>query len=235
MSFSYGAGQTQQLSAVSVEIPATSFVGLVGQSGCGKSTLLKMITRLYSPTQGRVLIDGLDIDKVELYSLRNQIGYVPQDCLLFEGSIFANIAVADPEADSHEVIEAARLACAHDFIMEMADGYTSMIGEKGAGLSGGQRQRIALARMLLQRPRLIILDEATSALDVDTEQRVLNNLLESARDASIVMTTHRLSTLKQADKIFVMHNGRLDSQGSHQELMAEKGRYFALYQQQTAA
>ena len=235
VSFGYGSGQTQQLSAISLEIPEKSFVGLVGQSGCGKSTLLKMITRLYSPTQGRVLIDGLDIDKVELYSLRNQIGYVPQDCLLFEGSIFANIAVTDPEADSHEVIEAARLACAHDFIMDMPDGYTSMVGEKGAGLSGGQRQRIALARMILQKPRLIILDEATSALDVDTEQRVLNNLLESARDASVLMTTHRLPTLKQADKIIVMHKGRLDSQGSHEELMADKGRYFALYQQQIAA
>ena len=139
-----------------------------------------------------------------------------------------------PEADSHEVIEAARLACAHDFIMDMPDGYTSMVGEKGAGLSGGQRQRIALARMILQKPRLIILDEATSALDVDTEQRVLNNLLESARDASVLMTTHRLPTLKQADKIIVMHKGRLDSQGSHEELMAVKGRYFALYQQQMA-
>jgi ATP-binding cassette subfamily B protein len=230
-SFSYGAEQTQQLSAISLEIPEASFVGLVGQSGCGKSTLLKMIARLYSPTQGRVMIDGLDIEKVELYSLRHQIGYVPQDCLLFEGTIFANIAGADPEADSREVLEAARLACAHDFIMEMPAGYTSMIGEKGAGLSGGQRQRIALARMLLQKPRLIILDEATSALDVDTEQRVLNNILESARDASILMTTHRLSTLKQADKIVVMHKGRIDSQGSHNELMAEKGRYFALYQQ----
>ena len=233
VSFSYGSGQPQ-LSAISLEIPAGTFIGLVGQSGCGKSTLLKLIARLYNPVSGCVLIDGLDIEKVELNSLRRQIGYVPQECLLFEGSIFSNIASADPDADSNEVIHAARLACAHDFIMAMDDGYTSMIGEKGAGLSGGQRQRIALARMLLQKPRLIILDEATSALDVDTETQVLNNLLESARESTILMTTHRLSSLTQADRIVLLHNGSIDSQGSHQELMDLQGRYFAFYQQQFA-
>ena len=233
VSFRYGSGPPQ-LSAISLEIAAGSFLGLVGQSGCGKSTLLKLIARLYNPVSGRVLIDGLDIEKVELHSLRRQIGYVPQECLLFEGSIFSNIAAADPDADSHEVIHAARLACAHDFIMAMDDGYTSMIGEKGAGLSGGQRQRIALARMLLQKPRLIILDEATSALDVDTEIQVLNNLLESARQSTILMTTHRLSSLTQADRIVMLHNGSIDSQGNHQELMELHGRYYALYQQQFA-
>ena len=233
VSFSYGSGQPQ-LSAISLEIAAGSFIGLVGKSGCGKSTLLKLIARLYNPVSGCVLIDGLDIEKVELHSLRRQIGYVPQECLLFEGSIFSNIASSDPDADSNEVIHAARLACAHEFIMAMDDGYTSMIGEKGAGLSGGQRQRIALARMLLQKPRLIILDEATSALDVDTETQVLNNLLESARESTILMTTHRLSSLTQADRIVLLHNGSIDSQGSHQELMDLQGRYFAFYQQQFA-
>ena len=233
VSFRYGSGPPQ-LSAISLDIAAGSFLGLVGQSGCGKSTLLKLIARLYNPVSGRVLIDGLDIEKVELHSLRRQIGYVPQECLLFEGSIFSNIAAADPDADSHEVIHAARLACAHDFIMAMEDGYTSMIGEKGAGLSGGQRQRIALARMLLQKPRLIILDEATSALDVDTEVQVLNNLLESARESTILMTTHRLSSLSRADRIVMLHNGSVDSQGNHQELMDLHGRYYALYQQQFA-
>ena len=233
VSFSYGSGQSQ-LSAISLEIAAGSFIGLVGKSGCGKSTLLKLIARLYNPVSGCVLIDGLDIEKVELHSLRRQIGYVPQECLLFEGSIFSNIASSDPDADSNDVIHAARLACAHDFIMAMDDGYTSMIGEKGAGLSGGQRQRIALARMLLQKPRLIILDEATSALDVDTETQVLNNLLESARESTILMTTHRLSSLTQADRIVLLHNGSIDSQGSHQELMDLQGRYFAFYQQQFA-
>jgi ATP-binding cassette subfamily B protein len=232
VSFSYGPADPPQLSGLFLDISAGSFVGLVGQSGCGKSTLLKLITRLYNPTSGRVLVDGLDIDKVELYSLRRQIGYVPQDCLLFEGSIFENIAVADPDADSREVVRAAQLACAHEFIMNLPSGYTSPIGEKGAGLSGGQRQRIALARMLLQRPRLIILDEATSALDVDTERQVINNLLETARDSTILITTHRLATLTQADQIVVMHQGSIDAQGTHQELMEQRGRYYALYQQQ---
>lgn len=173
MSFSYGATSKPQLSGVSLEIPKGHFTGLVGQSGCGKSTLLKLIPRLYEPSRGKVLIDDLDVSKVELYSLRRQLGFVPQDCLLFEGSIYSNIAVADPEAETESVVHAARLACAHDFIMALPYGYSTPIGEKGAGLSGGQRQRIALARMLLQEPKLMILDEATSALDVDTEQQVV--------------------------------------------------------------
>ena len=164
VSFSYGATSKPQLSGVSLEIPKGHFTGLVGQSGCGKSTLLKLIPRLYEPSRGKVLIDDLDVSKVELYSLRRQLGFVPQDCLLFEGSIYSNIAVADPEAETESVVHAARLACAHDFVMALPYGYSTPIGEKGAGLSGGQRQRIALARMLLQEPKLMILDEATSAL-----------------------------------------------------------------------
>jgi ATP-binding cassette subfamily B protein len=179
-----------------------------------------------------VLIDDLDVSKVELYSLRRQLGFVPQDCLLFEGSIYSNIAVADPEAETESVVHAARLACAHDFIMALPYGYSTPIGEKGAGLSGGQRQRIALARMLLQEPKLMILDEATSALDVDTEQQVVKNLRQQAKGRTLVMITHRLSTLIHADQIVMMHNGRIDSVGTHDELMAQSGRYYALYQQQ---
>lgn len=232
VSFSYGAGSSAQLSGVSLTIPQGSFTGLVGQSGCGKSTLLKLIPRLYEPSRGKVLIDNLDISKVELYSLRRQLGFVPQDCLLFEGSIYSNIAVADPEAATDQVVEAARLACAHDFIMGLAYGYSTPVGEKGAGLSGGQRQRIALARMLLQNPNLMILDEATSALDVDTEQQVVKNLRDHTKGRTLLMITHRLSTLIHADQIILMHNGRIDSVGSHDELMAQSGRYYALYQQQ---
>ena len=232
VSFSYGATSAAQLSAVSLTIPKGSFTGLVGQSGCGKSTLLKLIPRLYEPNQGKVLIDGLDVSKVELYSLRRQLGFIPQDCLLFEGSIYSNIAVADPEAATDQVVEAARLACAHEFIMGLPYGYSTPVGEKGAGLSGGQRQRIALARMLLQNPNLMILDEATSALDVDTEQQVVRNLRTHAKGRTLLMITHRLSTLIHADQIVLMHNGRIDSVGSHEELMAESGRYFALFQQQ---
>jgi ATP-binding cassette subfamily B protein len=232
VSFAYGTTGAPQLSGVTLEIPVGSFTGLVGQSGCGKSTLLKLIPRLYEPTRGKVLIDDLDVSKVELYSLRRQLGFVPQDCLLFEGSIYSNIAVADPEAETEQVVEAARMACAHEFIMGLPYGYSTPVGEKGTGLSGGQRQRIALARMLLQNPNLMILDEATSALDVDTEQQVVKNLRHHARGRTLVMITHRLSTLIHADQIVMMHDGRIDSIGSHDELMAQSGRYFALYQQQ---
>lgn len=232
VSFGYSVNAKPQLSGVSLTIPAGSFAGLVGQSGCGKSTLLKLVPRLYEPTQGKVLIDGYDVSKVELYSLRRQLGFVPQDCLLFEGSIYNNIAVADSEAEADEVIEAAKMACAHEFIMSLPYGYNTSLGEKGAGLSGGQRQRVALARMLLQKPRLVILDEATSALDVDTEQQVVNNLRRTLRGTTILMITHRLSTLIHADQIVMMHDGRLDSVGSHEQLMAKAGRYYALYKQQ---
>jgi subfamily B ATP-binding cassette protein HlyB/CyaB len=191
-----------------------------------------LIPRLYEPSRGKVLIDDLDVSKVELYSLRRQLGFIPQDCLLFEGSIYSNIAVADPEAATDQVVEAARLACAHDFIMGLPYGYSTPVGEKGAGLSGGQRQRIALARMLLQNPNLMILDEATSALDVDTEQQVVRNLRTHAKGRTLLMITHRLSTLIHADQIVLMHNSRIDSVGTHDELMAQSGRYYALYQQQ---
>ncbi|MEB3307689.1 MAG: peptidase domain-containing ABC transporter [Cyanobacteriota bacterium] len=230
--FSYSSAAKPQLAGVSLEIPAGSFTGLVGQSGCGKSTLLKLIPRLYEPSRGKVLVDDLDVSKVELYSLRRQLGFVPQDCLLFEGSIYSNIAVADPETEAADVIEAARMACAHDFIMGLPYGYSTPLGEKGSGLSGGQRQRIALARMLLQNPALIILDEATSALDVDTEQQVVSNLRRHAKGRTILIITHRLSTLIDADQIVMMHEGRVDSVGTHEELMAKAGRYYALYKQQ---
>ena len=232
VSFGYSSSSRPQLAGVSLEIPAGSFTGLVGQSGCGKSTMLKLVPRLYEPLRGKVLIDDFDVSKVELYSLRRQLGFVPQDCLLFEGSVYSNIAVGDPEAETDQVIQAARLACAHDFIMTLAYGYSTPIGEKGSGLSGGQRQRIALARMLLQNPAMMILDEATSALDVDTEQQVVSNLRQHARGKTLLMITHRLSTLVNADQIVMMHEGRVDSVGTHDELMAKAGRYYALYQQQ---
>ena len=187
-----------------------------------------MVPRLYRPTSGKILIDELDIEKVDLYSLRKQIGFVPQDCLLFEGNIFSNIALGDPHAESQKIIEMAKIACAHDFIMELPYGYSTPVGEKGSGLSGGQRQRIALARMLLENPRMIVLDEATSALDVNTERQVVNNLKEYLTGRTCLMITHRLSTLIEADQIIVMHAGRVDESGTHSELMDMRGRYFAI-------
>ena len=150
----------------------------------------------------------------------------------FEGSIFSNIALGDPLADSEDVVRVAKIACAHEFIMTLPYGYSTPIGEKGSGLSGGQRQRIALARMILEKPNLVILDEATSALDVDTEKQVVNNLREHFQKQTLLMITHRLTTLKESDNIIVMHNGKIDSIGDHNLLMQKKGRYFALYQSQ---
>lgn len=232
LSYAYSSSSAPVLSSVNLNIPAGSFVGLVGQSGCGKSTLLKMVPRLYRPSSGKLLIDQLDIAKVDLYSLRSQIGFVPQDCLLFEGTVFSNIALGDPQAETDRVVEMSKIACAHEFIMDLPYGYSTPVGEKGAGLSGGQRQRIALARMLLENPRMVVLDEATSALDVNTERQVVNNLRRHLKGRTVLMITHRLSTLIEADQIVVMHAGRIDEAGTHPSLMEQKGRYFALYQSQ---
>ena len=217
------------------EIPAGSFVGIVGTSGSGKSTLLKLLTRLYDPIDGTIRIDGYDISKVDLYSLRAQIGVVPQDSLLFDGSVLANLALTRPDSSFEDICRAAQVACAHDFIQAMPAGYSSSVGERGAGLSGGQRQRIAIARMVLKRPRLLILDEATSALDVQTEKQVTRNLMQAYRGSTVLFITHRLGALRNADQILVMDQGALLEQGNHDELMARNGRYALLYNQQEAA
>jgi ATP-binding cassette subfamily B protein len=207
-------------------------VGLVGGSGSGKSTLLKLLPRFYRPLEGKVLIDGLDINKLELYSLRRQIGVVPQDSLLFDGTVRDNLLMVKPDATSDEMIRAARIACAHDFIMEMPKGYNSSVGERGAGLSGGQRQRLALARAVLQNPRMLILDEATSALDARTERQVCINLFEAFRGRTVFFITHRLSTVKPADFIVLMDRGAVMEVGSHKQLVGQQGWYYALYQSQ---
>ncbi|WP_216905115.1 ABC transporter transmembrane domain-containing protein [Synechococcus sp. CCY 0621] len=220
------------LDGVDLEIPAGSFVGLVGGSGSGKSTLLKLLSRFYSPERGSVLIDGLDIGKVELYSLRRQIGVVPQDSLLFDGTIRENLLMVKPDATAAEMIRAARIACAHDFIMQMPQGYNSNVGERGAGLSGGQRQRLALARAVLQNPRMLILDEATSALDASTERQVCINLFEAFRGRTVFFITHRLSTVQPADLIVLMDKGAVMEQGNHRQLMQLRGWYYALFRSQ---
>lgn len=230
--FSFTPGGTQVLRHIDFTIAAGTFVGVVGQSGSGKSTLTKMLARLYSPGSGRILIDNYDIDKVELYSLRRQIGIVPQEPLLFTGTVAENIALTDPDASSDAIVQAARLACAHDFIMELPAGYSSNVGERGAGLSGGQRQRLALARTLLSQPRLLVLDEATSALDYDTERRVCDNLLDNLKHCTVFFITHRLTTIRRAELIVMMHEGAIVETGTHDELMERRGRYYALYRQQ---
>jgi len=221
--------------SVSFTVEPGQFVGIVGQSGSGKSTIMKLLPRLYEPAEGLIRIDDYDIAKVDLDSLRQQIGIVPQDSMLFDGTIRDNIALNNPEATDEEVIHAARIACAHAFIMEMPNGYGSSVGERGGALSGGQRQRIAIARAILARPRLLILDEATSALDYLTERTVCENLKRELSTDTVFFITHRLATIRNADRILMMENGLLQESGTHAELLARKGLYYALYRQQDPA
>ncbi len=235
LTFGFNPGVAPVLNDVSLQVKPGTFVGIVGQSGSGKSTLMKLLPRLYSPNQGRILIDGYDIDKVELYSLRRQIGIVPQDPLLFSGNVNENIALTQPDATSEQIVMAAKVACAHDFIMELPAGYSTSVGERGASLSGGQRQRIAIARTLLANPKLLVMDEATSALDYETERKVCDNMIQALHDCTVFFITHRLSTVRRADLIVVMHQGAVVEKGSHDELMSQRGRYYALYRQQEAS
>ncbi len=232
VSFRFATSGPLQLSNVNLEFPPGKFVGIVGQSGSGKSTMMKLLLRLYETESGRILIDGYDIAKVELYSLRRQIGVVPQETLLFDGSVQENIALTNPDATTEEIIQAAQVACAHEFIMNLPNGYNTRVGERGSALSGGQRQRIAIARSVLQRPKLLVLDEATSALDYPTERQICLNLARAFKGNTVFFITHRLNTVSNADIIVVMDNSRVIEQGSHQELMAAKGHYYYLYHQQ---
>ncbi len=232
VSFRFAPTGALNLDGVSLEFAAGQFIGIVGQSGSGKSTLMKLLPRLYPLESGRILIDDYDISKVELYSLRQQIGIVPQDTLLFEGSVQENIALNYPDATTDQIIQAAKIANAHNFIMELPNGYNSPVGERGSGLSGGQRQRIAISRTILQNPRLLILDEATSALDYESENQVCTNIATALRGKTVFFITHRLTTIRNADVILMMDRGMVAELGTHDELMNLKGRYYCLYQQQ---
>ncbi len=232
LSFTFTPGGKMQLANVNLEFPAGTFVGIVGQSGSGKSTLMKLLQRLYEPLTGRIQIDSYDISKVELYSLRRQMGMVLQDTLLFSGTVRENIALNNPDATTDQIIEAAKIAAAHDFIMDLPNGYNTLVGERGSNLSGGQRQRLAIARTVLQNPNLLMLDEATSALDYNLERQVCDNLAIAFAGRTVFFITHRLPTVKNADVIIMMEQGAVVEKGTHKELMELKGRYFCLYQQQ---
>tara|TARA_B100000579_G_scaffold437115_1_gene465241 strand:+ start:1472 stop:4390 length:2919 start_codon:yes stop_codon:yes gene_type:complete len=234
VSFSFQKGGPEILKNVNLKIKPGEFIGIAGQSGSGKSTLMKLLPRLYLLEKGTILIDNYNINKVELYSLRRQVGIVPQDPLLFSGTVSENIALTDPDLTSDEIVRAAKIADAHDFIMELPMGYSTNVGERGAGLSGGQRQRIAIARTILSKPRMLIMDEATSALDYETERKVCENLRESCKGLTVFFITHRLSTIRNSEKIIMMHQGSISETGTHKELIEKKGRYYALYRQQEA-
>jgi ATP-binding cassette, subfamily B, bacterial HlyB/CyaB len=232
--FRFNSSSQLQLKNINLDLAPGKFIGIVGQSGSGKSTLTKLLTRLYEPESGKITIDGYDISKVELHSLRRQIGMVLQDSLLFDGTIQDNIALANPDASTEEIIEAAKIAAAHEFIMSLPQGYNTKVGERGSALSGGQRQRIAIARTVLQNPNLLILDEATSALDYQSEREVCLNLAQVFVNRTVFFITHRLSTVKNADVILLLNQGTVAEQGTHQELMSLRGHYYCLYQQQEA-
>ena len=234
VSFRFAEVGPYQVDKVNLEVQPGEFLGIVGQIGSGKSTLMKLLPRLYRVDKGRIFIDGYDIQKVELSSLRRQIGMVPQDSLLFEGTIAENIALNDPTADDISIIEAANIACAHEFIMGLPQGYATRVAERGSNLSGGQRQRIAIARTILSNPQLLIMDEATSALDYNTEKQLCTNLQAWAAGRTVLFITHRLSTIKNSDQILLMNDGLLVESGTHDELLAMNQRYSTLFKQQSS-
>ncbi len=233
--FRYQQDQEPILKGVSFSVEPGMFVGIVGRSGSGKSTLSKLIQRLYPSESGRITIDGFDIKSADLASLRPQIAVVLQDDFLFNGSILENISLGNPDASAEEIVAAARLAVAHDFISDQPHGYETNVGERGVALSGGQRQRITLARLFLSQAPILILDEATSNLDAETEQQVLENLRAVSRDRTVFLIAHRFAPLKRADLILAMDKGVVVERGTHPSLLQEKGLYWSLYQRQQAS
>ena len=231
--FRYRPDAQPVLPDLSLNIRAGEVIGIVGRSGSGKSTLTKLVQRLYVPEQGRVLIDGNDLALADPTWLRRQVGVVLQENVLMNASVRDNIALSDPGMPLENVMQAARLAGAHDFIMELREGYDTIVGEQGAGLSGGQRQRIAIARALVNNPRILILDEATSALDYESERAIMENMDAICHNRTVLIIAHRLSTVRRAHRIIAMDKGQIIEEGSHEELLRRKDGYYRyLYQLQ---
>jgi ATP-binding cassette, subfamily B, bacterial HlyB/CyaB len=235
VTFRYRLDGPEVLHDISIKIPSGQMLGIVGPSGSGKSTFTKLVQRLYVPESGRVLIDGVDLSAVDVSWLRRQIGTVLQENVLFNRSIRDNIALAEPAMAMDRVIAAARLAGAHDFILELPQGYDTSVGERGGGLSGGQRQRIAIARALVMDPRILIFDEATSALDYESERNVQQNMRKIAHGRTVIVIAHRLSTVRGTDRIITIERGRILEDGTHDELIRTGGQYAALHRLQAGA
>ena len=229
VSFHYSDDEATVLSHVSIEIPAGKSVALVGPSGGGKTTICSLLPHFYDVTDGRITVDGQDVRSLTLKSLRSQIGVVQQDVYLFSGSIRDNIAYGKPDATEEEIIEAAKCANIHDFIMELPDQYDTFVGERGARLSGGQKQRISIARVFLKNPPILILDEATSALDNESERWIQHSLEELSKNRTTITIAHRLSTIKNADEIIVITENGIAERGTHETLLEKNGIYAGYY------
>lgn len=228
ISFAYNQGE-EILNGISFTIEPGQILALVGPSGAGKTTIADLIMRFYQPTKGRILLDGTDINELNLDFLRGQIGIVPQETILFSGTLRNNIRYGKLEATDEEIRAAAEAANAHEFITSFPDGYETIVGERGVGLSGGQRQRVAIARAILKNPRILILDEATSALDTESEVLVQEALNRLMKNRTTLVIAHRLSTIKNADRIIVLSQGKIVETGTHDQLMALGGLYYSLY------
>ena len=232
VSFRYRPDGSEVIKNMSFQIPPNRVIGVVGRSGSGKSTISKLIQRLYIPETGKIMIDGVDLALANPVWLRRQIGVVLQESFLFNASIRDNIALQNPAATMDEIIYVAKIAGAHDFIVELSEGYDTIVGERGIGLSGGQKQRIAIARALLTNPKILIFDEATSALDYESESIIQNNLKQICENRTVIIIAHRLSTLKDADAVMVVEKGNIAEYGSIQNLIEKKGLYYHLLLQQ---
>ncbi|MBK8622829.1 MAG: ATP-binding cassette domain-containing protein [Saprospiraceae bacterium] len=231
VSFAYQNNDEEVLRDISLTIPKGKIVAIVGPSGAGKSTLTDMLPRFYDPTGGKILIDGKDLKDISLSSLRDQFSLVSQEAILFHDTVRNNI-VFGKQATEEEIIQAAKVANAHDFISSMPQGYDTLIGDRGVKLSGGQRQRLTIARAVLRNPAILILDEATSALDSESERWVQDALTQLMNGRTSIVIAHRLSTIQNADIIVVMENGKIIQMGNHQELIAEDNLYRKLVEMQ---
>jgi ABC-type transport system involved in Fe-S cluster assembly fused permease/ATPase subunit len=233
VSFGYEA-ERPILSGIDIEVPAGKTIAIVGSSGSGKSTIGRLLFRFYDVNAGALTIDGQDVRDVTQESLHQQIGVVPQDTVLFNDTIYYNIAYGRPDASEAEIIAAAKAAKIHDFVMSLPKGYDTAVGERGLKLSGGEKQRVGIARTLLKNPPILLLDEATSALDTDTEREIQAELKAMGQGRTVITIAHRLSTIADADEIIVLENGKIVERGRHESLLTKNGRYAQLWQRQAA-